>query len=375
MEPFKNHFNPTLIQLLAQHLGRQDPEFAQEAFVQDATAGLEAMELKQRSTHIAQALRRHLPPELPRAAALLCASLGPVTDEITTGNMEEGACSWMIMPMAEFISLRGLEDFPTSFEALRQLTRRFSAEFAIRPFLAQDQERALALIQPWLQDPCPHVRRLASEGTRPRLPWGLRLSRLVQDPSPMLPLLEALRDDPSPYVRRSVANHLNDISKDHPALVCELAARWLQGASPERAQLVRHACRGLIKAGHQPTLEVLGYGAAQIELLELEILTPEVTLGQHLRFSVTLRSLEPASRDLVLDYAVHHKKANGSTSPKVFKGKTLSIQPGASARWERKHAIKPITTRTYYAGEHKVEILANGVSLGEASFLLHLPPA
>jgi hypothetical protein len=170
-----------------------------------------------------------------------------------------------------------------------------------------------------------------------------------------------------------VANHLNDISKDHPALVADLAARWLVGADQDLAWVVRHACRGLVKAGHQPTLQALGYGPARVELVRLDILTPEVQLGQPLRLEVVLRSLSRRPQPLILDYAIHHQKARGGTSPKVFKGKTFTLEAQGDFVWRRRHPIKPITTRTYYPGEHRVEILANGDSLGQASFWLHVP--
>jgi 3-methyladenine DNA glycosylase AlkC len=150
----------------------------------------------------------------------------------------------------------GRDPFEASMKALHELTRRFTAEFAIRPFLIAQEARTLASLMKWTRDPDPHVRRLCSEGSRPRLPWGLRLQSFVRDPRPTLPILEALKDDPELYVRRSVANHLGDIAKDHPDLVLDLCARWLKGASSERKWLIRHALRYPAKKGSKAALKL-----------------------------------------------------------------------------------------------------------------------
>ena len=263
-----------------------------------------------------------------------------------------------------------MEHFDVALALLKDLTKQSSSEFAIRPFLAAEQERTLAVLEEWVGDANHHVRRLVSEGTRPRLPWGKRLSAFVEDPSPVLPLLEALKDDPSEYVRRSVANNLNDIAKDHPDLVVETAGRWLEGASEERRRLVRHACRTLVKQGHPGALEALGYGPPRISLRELTVLTPEVRLGEALRFEVAFRSDADTAQDLMVDYVVHHRKANGTTSPKVFKWKILTLGAGKEHVAVRRHPMKRISTRKYYPGAHFVELQVNGRTMGRASFEL-----
>jgi 3-methyladenine DNA glycosylase AlkC len=248
------------------------------------------------------------------------------------------------------------------------MTKRFSSEFGIRFFLLHDAARCMPVLQAWTRDPDEHVRRLVSEGTRPRLPWAMQLPMFIADPSPALPLLEALRDDPSEYVRRSVANHLNDIAKDHPDLVAGLAARWLEGATPQRAKLVRHACRTLVKKGHPGALAALGHGRPAVRLDGIEVLTPQVHLGEALVFAVSLRSEADGDQELVVDYVIHHRKANGKTSPKVFKWKRLRLGAGEAHGAERRHPIRPITTRVYYGGEHIVELQVNGQPLGRAAF-------
>jgi len=198
----------------------------------------------------------------------------------------------------------------------------------------------------------------------------MRLSGFVEDPSPVLPLLETLKDDPEEYVRRSVANNLNDIAKDHPDLVAQIAAQWLVGASKERERLVKHACRTLIKQGHPATLAALGFGPPQVVLEALTVTTPVVSLGEALCFEVAMRSTADEDQQLIVDYVIHHVKANGQTSPKVFKWKTMKLKAGTTHAATRRHAIKPITTRKYYAGTHFLELQVNGEVMGRESFEL-----
>lgn len=277
------------------------------------------------------------------------------------------------MPMADYVALHGQAHVELSLNALKDMTSRFSSEFAIRPFLHHHQDRTLDIIAAWIDDKNEHVRRLVSEGTRPRLPWGMRLKSFVEDPKPVLALLEELKDDPSEYVRRSVANNLNDIAKDHGDHVATIAMAWMSDASPDRKRLVRHALRTLIKSGHPMALKALGYGPPKIELETFDIITPRVELGAAVEFAVKLRSRSQSDQPLIIDYAVHHKRADGTTSPKVFKWKTVSLLAGETLAITRRHAIKPITTRRYYSGLHHVEILVNGKGLGREDFHLITP--
>jgi 3-methyladenine DNA glycosylase AlkC len=270
------------------------------------------------------------------------------------------------------VAAHGLDHPRESLGALRQLTIRSTSEFAIRPFVVRHAEETLRTLKAWAKDKNEHVRRLVSEGTRPRLPWGMQLKAFVKDPAPILPLLEALRDDPSEYVRRSVANSLNDIAKDHPDLVAAIAGRWLEDASPDRARLVRHACRTLIKAGHRATLRALGYApSAKLELEKFSLSPTRLTFGNALSLKVVLVSTARTPQKIVLDYVVHHRKKSGS-SAKVFKWKAFTIGAGETIKLEKKHAIRRITTRVYYPGAHKVEVMANGKVLGEKRFTLEM---
>jgi len=228
----------------------------------------------------------------------------------------------------------------------------------------------LSVLKTWVDDPNCNVRRLISEGTRPRLPWAMRLPAFMADPAPILPLLEALKDDSEEYVRRSVANNLNDIAKDHPDIVARIAGQWLTGADRNRKRLLRHACRTLIKQGHQGTLKALGYGPPRVELEKLGIFTPRVPFGAALEFELWLTSTADYAQPLIIDYAIHHRKASGRTTPKIFKWKTTTLAPLETLRAKRKHAIKKITTRVYYPGAHLLEIFVNGVSIGREDFEL-----
>lgn len=236
------------------------PDFDAAAFTRLAHEGLEPLGILERGQHLARALRQALPADYAQAVEVLLASLTPPlprTDEL-------GLAVFFYLPHVAFVATYGLDaggnggrdPFEVSMRAQYELTRRFSAEFSMRPFLIRQPERTLARLMEWTRDPCPHVRRLCSEGTRPRLPWAMRLPALIKNPEPVLPILEALKDDPDLYVRRSVANHLGDIAKDHLDLVLSLCERWLSDASTERKWLIRHALRHPAKLGHAAALQL-----------------------------------------------------------------------------------------------------------------------
>ena len=255
---------------------------------------------------------------------------------------------------------------------LNAMTRRFTSEFSIRFFLLASPEETLNTLKNWLQDDNKHVRRLISEGTRPRLPWAMQLPSFIQNPTPVIELLEALKDDPEEYVRRSVANNLNDIAKDHPDLVADIAKKWMQGADINRQKLIRHACRTLLKQGNQKALEVFGYGKPKLGSIKLEIHEEQVKLNGNLEFSLSIESTSESDQSLMIDYVIHHQKKNGKTTPKVFKWKKATLLAGKSLSMSKKHPFKAITTRVYYNGLHEVEILVNGQSIAKNSFFLSI---
>jgi len=373
-EPFKDLFNAKLIAAMGDHLGRAYPGFDRAAFVKRATAGLEPLEMKERAAHIQAALDPLLPSDFRAACTVMLASLSPKTEEDWQAEdiHELGICGWAVMPMAEIVAARGLDDFEHAMGVLSEMTKRFTSEFAVRPFFISDPDRALGIARDWAVSDNYHVRRLASEGSRPRLPWGLRLQSYVADPAPLIPMLKTLRDDPSEYVRRSVANSLNDIAKDHPDLIAETAGAWLKDAPKDRIRLIKHACRTLIKAGHKPTLTALGYGPPMVEA-ELTLNTRDVSMGGAISFEAEISSRAAGAQPLIVDYVIHHRKANGTTSPKTFKWKVLELAASEAITLRKSHLIKPITTRVYHAGTHYVELQINGVSFGRSCFELTIP--
>lgn len=371
-EPFKNWLNREVIEGMAVHFDKHTAGFNKKGFVDDATEGLEFLELKQRTDRIADVMIKYLPDDFEKAGEIMLSCLGThLGDDLSAGVVDSnGISGWAVTPMAQYVGMQGHDHFDLSMGLLKEMTKRASSEFAIRFFLLNDADKTLPYLKDWVSDDNQHVRRLVSEGSRPRLPWGMRLPVFVEDPSAVVELLEMLKDDESEYVRRSVANNLNDIVKDHPELVAEIAENWMADASKERVKLIRHACRTLIKNGHPRTLAVFGYKPAAIQQATIEIATPEVTFGEALEFTLSLVSDANEAQPLLIDYVIHHQKANGTTSPKVFKWKTTSLPANKTLEMTKKHSIKKITTRQYYAGLHSVEVMINGVSMGRSDFHL-----
>lgn len=371
-EPFKNLINPDLVRACGEHLQRHWREFDRRSFERHALEGLDALEMKARAMQVADALEATLPDDFDRAAGIIEAALAPpeTTDELAFRVTDAGLAGWIGWPLGEYIARRGQADPERGLLALHALTQRFTSEFAVRPFLLNHFRPTLAQLQRWSSDPSPHVRRWTSEGSRPRLPWGLQLKSLIADPSPTLPLLRKLQDDPSPYVRRSVANHLNDIAKDHPGLVADWLDRHLPDASPERKALLRHASRTLVKRGDRRVLKAWGLGGRFRGEATLSLSAKRASVGDSLQLVATLASDARSKQTLAVDYLVHHVRANGDTSAKVFKGWTLDLAPGETRRLGKKHSLRPITTRRYYPGKHRVELQVNGSVVAEATFTL-----
>jgi 3-methyladenine DNA glycosylase AlkC len=377
-EAFKNLIHPELVRQVGHHLARVWPSFERHRFEQLALSGLTELEFKARALHVCAALEKTLPSHFAQAADVLEASLKPVPtptrehdpdDDLGTLRTDDsGVAGWALWAYGEYVARQGMMQPQRALAALHAITQRFTAEFAIRPFIVAHPELVFQTLQTWTEDPSAHVRRLVSEGSRPRLPWGMKLQALVKDPSPTLPLLEALQNDPSGYVRRSVANHLNDIAKDHAHIVVDWLTRHLPDAPDTRRKLLRHACRSLIKQGHAGTLTAWGLGASFEGSIQLALGLPRVAIGGALLLRVTLQSTSNAPQNLELDYLVHHRKANGEASPKTFKGKRIVLAPGQQLDWVKLHSFKPVTTRRLYPGPHRVDIHVNGQRLAQAAF-------
>lgn len=361
----KNNIHPELVQQIADGIRRTYPDFDHETFTSTILADLETLELKERVALIARTMRTCLPQDYPQAIALLLTLL---PDE--KGTYQDGMFSdnWHIWTIAHFVQEYGLDHFEESVHAMYEITKRWSSEFAIRPYLTRYPERLLPILHTWTQDDNEHVRRLVSEGTRTRLPWASRLPQFIDDPAPVIALLEKLKDDPALYVRRSVANNLNDLSKDHPQMVVDLLAQWAEEADDNRQWVIRHALRTLVKKGHPGALQVLGFGPAQVTLTNLTITPPSIAMGDEIVVSGTITGTTDEAQDLMIDYIVHFMKKNGSTSPKVFKLKTVTLPPGESLTFRKKQSFKPINTRRYYPGTHRIEIQINGDIIAGVDF-------
>jgi len=359
----KNHFNAELVAEMVDAFADAWPAFAKAAFRKTALQGLDQLEFSGRTRHLAAALRSHLPEDVPEALDILVAALPPAPE----GEEVRIHDHWWLWPLGDFIRDYGGDHFEASMAACYELTQRFSAEFGIRPSLAAEPKKGLERLLHWTADPNLHVRRLASEGSRPRLPWASRLDL----PRPaVVRILTALRDDPALYVRRSVANHLNDLGKDDPEWLVELLGKWQRGAKPKRLWVIRHALRNHIKQGHPGALALLGFGNAKLAEVNLEISPKLVPLGETL---VLVFSAKNASKDrapLLVDFSIHYQKANGTLSKKVFKWTEREVAPGETLELTKKLTMVHRSTRVLHPGEHRAEVQINGEIFAAEGFAL-----
>jgi len=354
----KDMFDVDSVGRIADAIARALPGF-------DATSFLGAVfdeqwpdrELKQRMRHIATLLHGTLPGSYREQLSTLLDAVPH-----TPGRFPA-------MVYSDFVEAFGTGDWDASVPALERFTTLVSAEFAVRPFIAESPARTLAQMLEWAHSGDPAVRRLATEGCRPRLPWGRRLHALVEDPSPVIPILDRLRDDPDEAVRRSVANNLNDISKDHPDLVVGVLRRWLGAPTERTAPLARHALRTLLKAGHPGALDLMGFATdPAVCAIDVAVTPGAVEIGGTASLSFTLVSTGYTGQRLMVDYALHYLRADGASSRKVFKLKTLTLAPGRRATLTRPLRLRQMSTRTLRPGTHRVEVMANGVSLASVAF-------
>lgn len=361
-EPLKAFFDRALVASLAEELAPVLPGLDRAAFVRAGSAGLDRLELTGRARHLAAVLRAHLPAHFPDAAQCLVASLpasapGP-------GDGPVGMAPFRYLPHVYFAAEHGLDDFEAAMALQHALTQRFTAEFSIRAYLERHPAQTLARLRRWARDPSVHVRRLVSEGVRPRLPWAPRLPAFQADPSPVLALLELLVDDPERYVQRSVANCLGDVGKDHPARAVAVARRWLDedpGGAGDRPWIVRHGLRTLIKRGDAGALAVIGFGARAAATVSAIALRPaRVTVGGEVAITFTLTSTATRTQRLLVDYAVDYVKARGQAQRKVFKLRQLELAPGASATLTTRRSFVDRSTRRHYPGRHVLVALVNG---------------
>lgn len=338
----------------------------------DSTAAaahlLSDLNLRARTDLVAQALQADIGKVpgagYPTAAGSFRAALG--FEEFT---------GWILWPVSEAAAALAVasgsgRDFDDAMALLAELTPRLTGEFAIRRLLRQDPDRALAIIQAWTSHPDEHVRRLASEGTRPYLPWAVRIPALVQRPEATLPILSSLYRDPSEYVRRSVANHLNDLARHAPSAVVATAREWLSAADANTGRVVRHGLRTLVKKGHPGALALLGFTPAQVAVAGPRLDRKILRVPGELTFSFDITNMGTEDVALAVDYLIHYRKANGSQSAKVFKASTLTLAPGECRSLSKRHAFRQMTTRVHHPGMHALELQVNGAVHGHAEFVL-----
>ncbi|WP_103957804.1 DNA alkylation repair protein [Nonomuraea solani] len=351
-QPLKDLINAGSVGALADGLAGAWAPFPRDRFVARALAGLDGLELKARVTHVATVLHDALPLPYPQAAAIVreCAPGVPLD-------------MWSGWPATEHTAVQGLDHLRPAMDTLAVLTPYATGEFAVRPYLDRYRDDALTIMHEWAESPDEHLRRLASEGSRPRLPWASRVGWLMT-PGPTLPLLDRLRDDPSEYVRRSVANHVNDLARDHPEVALRLLARWRSDGGSHVEKVLRHAVRGLLRSGHPEALALVGAtpGSGAVDTLALE--TDTVAVGGKLSFTLTVTAGAPGP--LLLKYAIRRPG-----SRRVFHlAERAALEPGATFVLRKSHSFRPVTTRDEPPGARELDVIVNGRVAATATFTL-----
>lgn len=361
MEPFKDLINLQVVEKLGENLENIYPGFKSKKFQTFIMEALPQLELKQRITRIVEGVHQSLTGDYLEDIKILDA-LG----EMSYG--EKGDITALCLP--EYVSTYGLDHFDFSMDALERYTVYCSAEFAVREFIILDQERAFKKIYRWKNSDNLHVRRLSSEGCRPRLPWGKKLQALVADPEPLREILEQLKSDESDYVRKSVANNLNDISKDNPEWMLDLVESW-DKTDKKTAWIIKHGARGLIKDGYPRVFPLFGFSnKPKLNPGEISLSDAELEIGDSLEFSFPLENCSGEDIHLAVDYKVYYQKKTGRSLPKVFKLKEVSIKPGETIQVRKKHSFADVSIRKHFPGIHKIEIVINGETVKEVEFTL-----
>jgi len=362
--PLKFMYNPAFFERLCPVLTECIPGFDCRDFVfRIFNNAWPELELKDRVRHIASVLNHFLPKEFPRAAMQLVA----LSDALLKKGTPAQGFQMIFLP--DYIAVFGQEHPGEALEALAEITKLVSAEYAIRPFLVRDPERTMAFLYQCSESTDPNVRRLSSEGCRPRLPWAMGLPSLKKDPGPVLPILENLKADESEYVRKSVANHLNDIAKDHPDVVIDIAKTW-RGKHPYTDWIIRQGCRSLFKKGNAQALNLHGLKPTSKAAVRELLLPAKVEIGQDLDFRFIFVSREKDPTNFRLEYAIDYRTSKGKVSRKIFKISESLFPPGKIITIQRKKSFRDFTTRKHFSGKHCLSILANGKKLAATEFIV-----
>lgn len=367
----KSIFNPALVELYARRTSDVYPDFPAQEFIDDVVQQLPSLELKGRSACIAKSLKRHLTASWDNQKVVIEYLLTTSAEEL---DQQLGRYNnFFFMPIGVFLAEYGLEHWKSSIPLLEKLTERFTAEFAVRPFLERNPNEVMQQMKRWSNAPNEHHRRLASEGCRPRLPWATQVKWLMKHPKPIIALIEPMAKDESLYVRRSVANNFNDLAKDHPVLVLQ-SLNKLNRVVDERVQwVVRHAARSLVKQGHLEAMSLLGYDVEADLRPALVNMKQVVKFGDALELEVCIENQESTPAEFVLDLVIGFMKSNGQPANKVFKWGNYQLDAGSSKHYSKRLPIKPISTRKYYAGRQLVAIQINGKVHELGTFELQMP--
>jgi len=363
MSALKDLYNENFYNALGVVFKKHIPHYNHTAFLKRVLSpAFYTMELKQRTFHTAEVLHSFLPKDFKKGAGMVVS--------ISEDLRKQGPGKFEHIFLTEYLAMYGKSHVEESIKAMEQVTQLISCEFAIRPFIIEYPDLLLKTMFNWTKHPSRHVRRLASEGSRPRLPWGMALHFLKKDPSPTFPILEALKNDSCEIVRRSVANHLNDISKDHPDVLLKIAKQW-KGKSRETDAILKHACRTLLKSGDVTALGIFDLAPdKELSMSGFKLLTPEVRMGDKLEFTFRVKNNGRQSKIVRIEYAMHFLRSNGTHTQKVFKISEREMGAGEQITIQRAQSFKPITTRVYYKGLQNVAIIINGKQYKPLSFEL-----
>lgn len=358
-------FKPGFIHELSAALKDVMPTFNKESFVKNVfDKEWHNKELKQRTRHIATVLHGLLPDHFPDAVQVII----KVVEHLRAQTIREGSFGYICLP--EYIEVYGTGHYKESVKAMEYITQFMSCEFAVRPFILKYEDKMMKQMLAWSRHKDARVRRLSSEGCRPRLPWAVALPAFKKDPSAILPILENLKADKDIWVQKTVANNLNDISKDHPTLAISIFKNWL-GVCKETDWIVKHAARTLLKQGNAEVMALFGFKKDKsIALNAFVVNTPKVKMGQDLEFSFEVANKGKLPQLIRVEYGMYFMRANGSHSKKVFKISEREYAGGSTVRVTRSQSFKPITTRVYYPGLHRVSVIINGHELGITEFEL-----
>lgn len=355
-DALKDLFNKPFYQKLALEFCKADKNFHPDKFVKDVIVGSDDLSLNERMRNTSVVLKKHLPTDYNKSLEIMYTVIP---------NMHGGYTN-LVFP--DFVGLFGHDDFKSSMQALKHFTQFGSSEFAIREFLKRDFAKTIKVMNTWAEDKNHHVRRLASEGSRARLPWSFKLDEVIKDPKITQSILEKLNTDTELYVKKSVANHLNDISKDNAEWMLKVLKNW-DTKNEHTAWIIKHACRTLIKKGNTDSLSLFNFEKnTKVRVENFKLSKTKLKIGEGLQFEFDIISEKNTSQKLVIDFAVHYVKKSGELSRKVFKLKELQLSPRQTVYVVKKHRFENFSTRQHYPGKHLIEIMVNGRSVQSRSF-------